>query len=49
VRELMSAELVGKKDGKGGNRRCFGDGRRRGIAVQMKERGCQGLSAVVSA
>jgi hypothetical protein len=49
VRELMSAELAREKEGERGNRRCFGDGRRRGIGVQMKERGCQGLSAVVSA
>lgn len=49
VRELMSAELVGEMDGEGRNRRCFGDGRKRGIGVRMKERGCQGLSAVVSA
>ena len=45
----MSAELVGEKVGEGGNRRCFGDGMKRGIGVRMKVRGCQGLSAVVSA
>jgi hypothetical protein len=41
--------ISGKMTGQSGNRRCFGGGMKRGIGVRMKERGCQGLSPVVSA